>query len=157
LVIIDIRPEIQPSPKIEDALEKAAERTLAIEKSEDCEVSILLTNDAEIQKLNATYRDVDAPTDVLAFAMREGTDGDLNSEILGDVVISIQTAERQAEEYGHSVEAELSLLVIHGILHLLGYDHAEKDEAQIMQEKQKEIIYLLGYYLAESKLMLETS
>jgi probable rRNA maturation factor len=116
-----------------------------------------LTNDAEIQKLNATYRDVDAPTDVLAFAMREGTDGDLNSEILGDVVISIQTAERQAEEYGHSVEAELSLLVIHGILHLLGYDHAEKDEAQIMQEKQKEIIYLLGYYLAESKLMLETS
>jgi len=156
LVIIDIRPEIH-KPKIEDALEKAAERTLAIEKSEDCEVSILLTDDDEIQKLNATYREVDAPTDVLAFAMREGTDGDLNSEILGDVVISIQTAKRQAEEYRHSIEAELSLLVIHGILHLLGYDHAEKDETQIMQEKQKEIIYSLGYHLTKSKLMLETA
>ena len=154
MVIIDIRPEIQPDPKTEDVLEKAAERTLAIEKSEDCEVSILLTDDDEIQKLNATYRDVDAPTDVLAFAMREGTDGDLNSEILGDVVISIQTAERQAKEYGHSVEAELSLLIIHGILHLLGYDHAEKDEAQIMQEKQKEILYSLGYKLDELKLSL---
>ena len=150
MVIIDIRPEIQPEPKIEDALEKAAERTLAIEKSEDCEVSILLTDDDEIQKLNATYRDVNAPTDVLAFAMREGTDGDLNSEILGDVVISIQTAERQAEEYGHSVEAELSLLVIHGILHLLGYDHAERDDAEIMQEKQKEIVYSLGYEINSS-------
>jgi probable rRNA maturation factor len=152
LVIIDIRPEI--SSEIESVARKSAEKTLALEKSENCEVSILLTDDSEIRELNLLYRQVDAPTDVLAFAMREGEDGDANSDILGDVVISIPTADRQAKEYGHSLEAELSLLVAHGILHLLGYDHAEKDEAEIMQEKQKEIVYSLGYEIKESKLVL---
>jgi len=152
LVIIDIRPEI--SPNIESVVRKSAEKTLASEKSENCEVSILLTDDSEIRELNSLYRKVDAPTDVLAFAMREGEDGDANSDILGDVVISIPTTERQAKEYGHSLEAELSLLVAHGVLHLLGYDHAERDEADIMQEKQKEIVYSLGYEINESKLRL---
>ena len=152
MVIIDIRPEI--SPNIESVVRKSAEKTLASEKSENCEVSILLTDDSEIRELNSLYRKVDAPTDVLAFAMREGEDGDANSDILGDVVISIPTTERQAKEYGHSLEAELSLLVAHGVLHLLGYDHAERDEADIMQEKQKEIVYSLGYEINESKLRL---
>jgi probable rRNA maturation factor len=152
LVIIDIRPEI--SSEIENVARKSAEKTLALEKSENCEVSILLTDDSEIHELNSLYRKVDAPTDVLAFAMREGEDGDANSDILGDVVISIPTAERQAKEYGHSLEAELSLLVAHGVLHLLGYDHAERDEADIMQERQKEIVYSLGYKIDESKLNL---
>jgi len=154
LVIIDIRPDIRP--EIEEILRKSAEKALAEEGCEKCEVSILLTDDSEIHELNATYRDVDSPTDVLAFAMREGADGDPDDEILGDVVISIDTAKRQAEEYNHSIEAELSLLVVHGILHLLGYDHAEKDEASEMQERQKEIIETLGYKLSESKLKLET-
>jgi probable rRNA maturation factor len=152
LVIIDIHPEI--SPDIESIARKSAEKTLALEKSENCEVSILLTDDSEIRELNLLYRQVDAPTDVLAFAMREGEDGDANSDILGDVVISIPTADRQAKEYSHSLEAELSLLVAHGVLHLLGYDHAEKNEAKIMQEKQKEIVYSLGYEIKESKLVL---
>ena len=152
MVIIDIRPEI--SSEIESVARKSAEKTLALEKSENCEISILLTDDSEIRELNSLYRKVDAPTDVLAFAMREGEDGDANSDILGDVVISIPTADHQAKEYGHSLEAELSLLVAHGILHLLGYDHAEKDEAEIMQEKQKEIVYSLGYEIKESKLVL---
>lgn len=154
MVIIDIRPDIRP--EIEEILRKSAEKALAEEGCEKCEVSILLTDDSEIHELNATYRDVDSPTDVLAFAMREGADGDPDDEILGDVVISIDTAKRQAEEYNHSIEAELSLLVVHGILHLLGYDHAEKDEASEMQERQKEIIETLGYKLSESKLKLET-
>ena len=154
MVIIDIRPDIQP--EFEGILRKSAERTLAEERCEECEVSILLTNDIEIHNLNATYRDVDSPTDVLAFAMREGADGDPDDEILGDVVISLDTAKRQAKEYKHSIEAELSLLVVHGILHLVGYDHAEKDEADIMQKKQKEITEALGYKLSDSKLRLET-
>lgn len=154
MVFIDIRPEINISPNIENVIRESAEKTLIIEKSENCEVSILLTDDDEIHELNRDYRYVDAPTDVLAFAMREGDDGDPNSEILGDVVISIQTAEKQAKEYGHSIEAELALLVVHGTLHLLGYDHAEKDEADLMQEKQREIVYFLGYNLNESKLRL---
>jgi len=154
LVIIDIRPDIQH--EVEEILRKSAERTLIEEGCEECEVSVLLTDDSEIHNLNAAYRDVDSPTDVLAFAMREGDDGDPDDKILGDVVISIDTAERQTKEYKHSIEAELSLLVIHGILHLLGYDHAEGDEADIMQKKQKEIIETLGYKLSDSKLKLET-
>jgi len=154
VIIINVLTNIEIASDIEKAVSKSAEATLKLEKVVDCEVNIVLTDDPEIQRLNAIYRKVDAPTDVLAFAMREGVDGDLNVEILGDIVISIQTAERQANEYGHSLEAELSLLVTHGVLHLLGYDHAGRDEAEIMQEKQKDIVYSLGYKIDESKLNL---
>ncbi len=156
MVIISIRPELNIDAEIENILEKTAKKTLEIEKSEDCEVSIHLTNDDEIKELNLTYRGVDSPTDVLAFAMREGDDCDINSDILGDVVISIETAERQAKECSHGIRAELSLLIVHGILHLLGYDHAKREEADLMQEKQKKILLSLGYDLSEVKLKLET-
>jgi probable rRNA maturation factor len=154
MIIINVLTNIEIADGIEKAISKSAEETLKLENIKDCEVSIVLMDDPEIQRLNAIYRKVDAPTDVLAFAMREGEDGDLNVEILGDVVISIPTAERQANEFGHSLEAELSLLVTHGVLHLLGYDHAERDEADVMQEKQKEVVYSLGYEIKESKLVL---
>lgn len=153
MIIINVLTNIEIASGIEKVISKSAEETLKLENVKDCEVSIVLMDDLEIQRLNAIYRKVDAPTDVLAFAMREGEDSDLNVEILGDIVISIPTAERQANEFGHCVEAELSLLVAHGVLHLLGYDHAERDEAEIMQEKQKEIVCSLGYKIDESKLV----
>jgi len=151
---IEILENIEISSDIRDTIRSSAEKALIAEGIDRCELSILLTNDNEIKDLNAKYRNVNAVTDVLAFAMREGIDGDLNDEILGDIVISIPTAERQAKEYGHSVYAELALLTIHGVLHLLGYDHSKRDEAKIMQEKQKEIIYSLGYKIDDSKLSL---
>jgi len=142
-------PEIQIGEEIENVVRKAAERTLLMERSEDCEVSIFFTDDTEIHRLNKLYRYVDRPTDVLAFAMREGVDGELNQEILGDVVISLPRVEQQAKTYGHSFDVEMSLLVAHGVLHLLGYDHEQDNDTLVMQRKQTEILDLLGYDLAE--------
>lgn len=137
MVRLSYSPEIKISGEIENIILKAAEKTLLLEESNYCEVSIYITNDEEIQELNRIYRSVDAPTDVLAFAMREGEDGDLNREILGDVIICLSTAERQADEFGHSLKVEVALLVAHGILHLLGYDHIDDSQAIIMRQKEK--------------------
>jgi len=154
VVEIDSLPEIQVGEEMENVIKKAAEKALQLtlqeESSQDCEVSIFLTDDAEIHRLNKLYRDVDRPTDVLAFAMREGVDGELNREVLGDVVISVPMAELQASIYGHTLEVEMSLLVSHGVLHLLGYEHEEEDDRLMMQQKQKEILRSLGYDLIES-------
>ncbi len=108
------------------------------------ELSILLTDDAEIQVLNQQYRHIDAPTDVLAFAMREGIGGDLNPELLGDLVISVPTAQRQSVAHGHSLDIELAILSVHGTLHLLGYDHQTPEQAEIMFDKQLELLGLIG-------------
>ncbi|MGQ9608072.1 MAG: rRNA maturation RNase YbeY [bacterium] len=140
MVRLSYSPEIKISDEIENIILKAAEKTLLLEESNYCEVSIYITNDEEIQELNRIYRNVDAPTDVLAFAMREGEDGELNREILGDVIISLSTAERQANEFGHSLEIEIALLVAHGILHLLGYDHIDDSQAIIMKQKEKLVL-----------------
>ncbi len=149
MVRIASLPEAQVGTEMEDLIRKAAENALTMENSEDCEVSILLTDDAEIHRLNKLYRDVDRPTDVLAFAMREGVDGDLNREVLGDVVISLPRAKQQADFYKHSFEVEMLFLVSHGVLHLLGYEHDEEDDMLEMQNKQKNTLRSLGYDLAE--------
>jgi probable rRNA maturation factor len=83
---------------------------------------VLLVGDTRIRDLNRQYRDIDSPTDVLAFAMGEGTFADLHPELLGDVVVSVERAEEQAQRAGHSLDEELRLLAIHGTLHLLGYE-----------------------------------
>ncbi len=142
-------PEAQVTEEMESLIRKAAENVLLMEDCEDCEVSILLTDDAEIHRLNKLYRDVDRPTDVLAFAMREGMDGDLNREILGDVIISLPKAKQQANFYKHSFEVEMLFLVSHGVLHLLGYEHDEEDDMLEMQNKQKNTLRSLGYDLTE--------
>lgn len=118
--------------------------TLKVHDSVDCEVSILLTDDAEIRVLNRQYRCIDAPTDVLAFAMREGIDRDLNAQLLGDLVISVPTAQHQSVVHGHSLDMELAILSVHGTLHLLGYDHQTPEEAEIMFEKQEALLRLIG-------------
>jgi probable rRNA maturation factor len=89
----------------------------------DCELSIVLTGDDQIQKLNRIYRKKNRPTDVLAFAQREGEHGDRAGRLLGDVVVSIPTARRQAEAAGRDLGSELTMLLAHGLLHLLGWDH----------------------------------
>ena len=103
------------------------------------EVSILIATDNIIHELNRQYRDVDSATDVLAFSMREGDFGFINPDLLGDVVISIETAQRQAQEAGHPVEQELAILLIHGLLHLAGFEHYEKERARLMEAKSSEI------------------
>jgi probable rRNA maturation factor len=101
----------------------------------DAEISIVLTGDDQIKILNRDYRGKDRPTDVLAFAMREGELGELAGPVLGDVVISVPTARRQAEERGVTALDEVTMLLAHGLLHLLGWDHdtASKDRAMRRQ------------------------
>ena len=124
----------------ESAVRSAAEATLVDQNVQDCEISVMLTDDSQIQKLNSDYRQTDKPTDVLAFAMREGIDGKLHSELLGDVIISLATAKRQADENDYTLDAELARLTVHGVLHLLGYHHQTQDEEEIMFEIQKRIL-----------------
>jgi probable rRNA maturation factor len=123
-----------------------ADATVLLDRAElsGAELSIVLCDDAFIHALNRQWRGVDASTDVLSFAMGEGELGDLNPEILGDVVISLDTAARQAGEYGHSVEEEVRVLLVHGFLHLLGYDHIEVDDAAEMTSAEARMLQLLG-------------
>ena len=106
----------------------------------DAEVSVTLTNDAHIHALNRDYRGVDRPTDVLSFALTESEEPEIfdapGGVVLGDLVISLERAAAQAETYGHSFLRELSFLTVHGMLHLLGYDHIEEEERLEMEEEQ---------------------
>ncbi len=100
----------------------------------DRDIEVILTTDEEIQKLNREHREKDAPTDVLSFPL----EAQFPNMPLGSIVISIETAQKGADEFNHSIEDEIKLLFIHGLLHLLGYDH-EIDNGE-MREKEKEII-----------------
>jgi len=103
------------------------------------ELSVALVDDGWIKSLNRDYRNIDKPTDVLAFAMREGDGGDEHGAMLGDVVISVPTARRQAERQGRSLRDELTMLLAHGLLHLLGYDHRTKSEERVMTQLTREL------------------
>lgn len=113
-------------------------------KPEDTEVSINFVTEEDIHELNREYRGIDAPTDVLSFEC-DGYEDDMPllddmSFELGDIVISVDRAERQAPEYGLSFADEMSLLITHGLLHLCGYDHMDEDEARIMEERERTLL-----------------
>lgn len=111
--------------------------------SELSEISVVIDNDASLQDLNSQFLGIDAPTDVLSFPSDE-VDPESNIPYLGDIIISLPKAKMQAAEAGHTYEAEVQLLIVHGTLHLLGYDHAEADEKQEMWEHQKQILTSLN-------------
>jgi len=110
---------------------------------EEKELSVLLVNDRKIKSLNQSFRDKNTPTDVLSFPQFEDEEG-FDSILLGDVVVSLETAERQAKEHGLAFEEEVVLLIAHGLLHLLGYDHeiSAKEEKR-MQRKTLELFQLI--------------
>jgi probable rRNA maturation factor len=110
---------------------------------EDADMTIVLTDDEQLQELNRDYLGIDAPTDVLSFPAAEA-DPETGVPYLGDILISIPRARQQAESAGHSVEAEVQLLVVHGTLHLLGHDHAEAEEKTRMWKAQAEVMSKLG-------------
>ena len=125
-----------------DLIVGAAERTLALEDAAG-DVAVVLTDDEQLRELNHRYLGVDAATDVLSFPSGE-TDPDTGEIYLGDVVISIPRAEVQATAAGHQLEAEVQLLVVHGVLHLLGYDHAEATGKADMWAAQGRALTALG-------------
>lgn len=127
-----------------DALMRAAQESLAYQNApQESDLTVLLTGDDQLHQLNLEYLGVDAPTDVLAFPA-DYVDPDTESVYLGDVLISLDRARLQAQAGGHSVDDELVLLVVHGVLHLLGYDHTEPDEKTKMWDAQTEILAQLG-------------
>lgn len=135
------------------ALEAVAAAVLRAEGVEEAELTVLITSDEEVQALNRDYRGMDATTDVLSFAAQEGdaTLADAPPELqalfdeqLGDVVIAFPYAERQAAHFDNSTAAELLLLTAHGVLHLLGYDHATPEAETTMWQRQEEILASFG-------------
>jgi probable rRNA maturation factor len=131
-------------PFSNELLEGAARAALIHQKeSPDIDLSIVLTDDAKLHQLNLDYLGVDAPTDVLSFPASE-TDPETGARYIGDILISIPYAAKSAEKAGHPLESEVQLLVVHGVLHLLGHDHAEPKEKARMWKAQAEILVSLG-------------
>jgi len=150
----------------QDAIEITDEQVAFIEKivkavldyeewDEEVEVSISFVDNKEIQNLNREFRNIDAPTDVLSFPMLEyeeisddeafSEEDYIEAEIpLGDIVISTEKVIEQSKEYGHSQERELAFLLVHGMLHLLGYDHMNEDDEKIMFQKQDQVLDMLN-------------
>ncbi|SFA70398.1 probable rRNA maturation factor [Lentibacillus halodurans] len=116
----------------------------------EAEVSVTFVNNQEIKEINRNYRQQDKPTDVISFAMQEKVDdeaeilGEDLPLVLGDIVISVDKAKEQANDYGHSLERELGFLTVHGFLHLLGYDHRNQEDEAEMFGKQDEILGEFG-------------
>jgi probable rRNA maturation factor len=111
------------------------------EGRDDLEVAVRFTTDAEIHELNRDYRAKNKPTDVLAFAQREGEGGHLHPEVLGDIVISVETAKRQAKKRGpKGLFVEVRFLAAHGLCHLLGYDHNDDEEEATMNARMADLL-----------------
>lgn len=131
---------------VEQLMEQAARAVLESEEAPGCEVSLFLTDDEGIRALNKAYRSVDKATDVLSFGLDDEDQPGSPEEplLLGDVIVSVERAREQAEEYGHSYEREVAFLVVHGVLHLLGYDHETDGEKEQMRAREEAVLTALG-------------
>ena len=149
LIVDNRQKEIQIDEEMIDLLKKTVLQCLKAESRElDCEISISFVDDNEIRQLNKEYRGIDKATDVLSFSMMDGDEIIKHSLpiLLGDIVISAQSALRQSNEFGHTLEREIVYLTVHSMLHLLGYDHLNKEDKKRMREREKEIMKLLGIF-----------
>jgi probable rRNA maturation factor len=148
--LVEIQHEVDVSGVDVHALERLAVRALEHEQvATPAEVSVVLADDTLVHELNRDYRDTDAPTDVLSFAQAEGepfAPPDGAPRHLGDVVISLETARRQAQQAGIAVDDEVAHLLVHGVLHLLGYDHERPDEETIMRGREDAILGGTAYH-----------
>jgi probable rRNA maturation factor len=127
-------------------IQRAAEVMLRATQQRSSELSVVLCDDETIHTLNRDYRRKNKPTDVLAFAMREGEGAHLAGNLLGDVIISLDTASRQAIEQGVAPRAEVRMLLAHGILHLLGWDHRTETEDRLMREEVARLLLSVERY-----------
>lgn len=143
-----------------ERLEQLLQLAGQTEGIEEGEVTLTFVDDAEIHQLNREYRGIDRPTDVLSFAMQEDGGDELEivyevdsedepiptgmDSMLGDIIISVETAKAQSEEYGHTLEREIGFLFVHGFLHLLGYDHGDEASEAVMTAKQEAVLSQAG-------------
>ncbi len=146
--------DVKLTKELETLINIVVNAALNYENAEkDMEVSVFLTDNENIQVLNREHREKDMPTDVLSFPMLEFENGEMIDDIgdyfddvliLGDIIISVERAISQAEEYGHSFERELGFLLCHSVLHLLGYDHEDEDERAVMRQKEEAILDIVN-------------
>ncbi len=136
----------------EEVVKKAVQTSLLYENFEQkCEISVSIVTNEEIQKINKAFRNVDSITDVLSFpqlTFEEGEKADVNEKgeiILGDIIICMERAKKQAEEYGHCLEREIAFLTVHSMLHLLGYDHMDIQQEKEMFFRQEQILQQAGF------------
>ncbi len=154
--ILNQQSELPVTKAVRDLIKGAAETTLKFfDLTDNVEISVMLTDNEEIRTLNKLHRNIDRATDVLSFPMFEYDEaGNIQEEFaelnetgevcLGDIVISLERAAEQAEEYGHSYEREVGFLTVHSMLHLLGYDHMTPEEEKEMFGYQEEILKVMG-------------
>ena len=137
---------IPVSYRLKMLIRRAAEETLKYEGiTSDCEISVTFTDNDGIHALNKEYRNIDRPTDVLSFPQIDYESGEVAEGALGDIVLSLERAEEQAKEFGHSFERECAFLSVHSMLHLLGYDHELSDEDDAdMRKRQRDIMEIMG-------------
>lgn len=146
-MIINQQNKVEYTRELQQVINRVIKAAARLTKlPENSEVSVMIVDNSYIQELNFIYRNQNRPTDVLSFAMNElgedEPDFDFSGEtqVLGDIVISLEQALKQSEEYGHSLQRELGYLVAHGMLHLLGYDHEVEIETQLMRGLEEKIM-----------------
>lgn len=142
--VLVARTKVPASPISSPVIKRRADRMLKALELSAAELSILLCDDRTIHKLNREHRRKDKPTDVLAFAMHEGEEVTGDQQLLGDVVISLQTARRQAAQHGRSLWDEVTMLLAHGLLHLIGYDHRTDQEEREMNLEVERLCLLFA-------------
>lgn len=152
LFVENAQSKLELTEELTELVERVCAYTLESEEfGAPAEISVTFVDNEEIQRLNAQHRNIDRVTDVLSFPMldfdeaaEEEIDPDTGETVLGDIVISLERAAAQAEEYGHSLSREVAFLTAHSMLHLLGYDHETADEEKEMFDKQEKILSELG-------------
>ena len=142
--------DIEEKKEYEEVIKKVLTTCFKEEKIEESNlyITITLTTPEQIRQINKQYRNIDKATDVLSFPMFEKDELDekiekqeySHEDVLGDIVISIERVQEQAQEYGHSFERELSYMVVHGFYHLMGYDHIEEKDKKVMRPKEEKIL-----------------
>ena len=150
-LLIDNRTDFILNDEFKNIIEKAVYESLKFENfNQNCEVSVSIVSNEEIKRINKQFRKIDKITDVLSFpqlTFEENEIVDINESgeiLLGDIIISIEKAKEQSKEFGHSLQREVAFLIAHSMLHLLGYDHMNKDEENEMFSKQKNILENIG-------------
>jgi rRNA maturation RNase YbeY len=137
-------PPVRSLPAVDRALlEVRARKLLEVLGKGDSELSISLVGDEEMAGLNQRFRAEAGPTDVLSFSLLEGDHAEFHGDLLGEVVIDVEAAARQASAIGHGLDAEMTRLLIHGTLHLLGYDHQREEEAGVMEAAEDSLCAVL--------------
>ena len=149
VIITDKQKKVRIPTGLRMLIRRACIAVLREEKFEgNAEVSVTLTDNENIRSLNAKFRNIDAATDVLSFPLGEDGVYDINpatgAKLLGDVVISMERAQEQARDFGHSLEREVCYLAVHSMLHLLGYDHMEHEEKAVMRMKEETVMSRIG-------------